>query len=344
MRARGGRGYHPGARLPGRVPPDKNGAFTGGCSPALDISGLLPGKAVVNLECIHPHCPNGRGAASWANVADDPSVKLRTQEKVAFIAHMNAHFSTSPAGAGSVLPSPPVSKAALGRLLRAAPCLFNQVSEAATPRAVVHFCELTLGAPITAANVHDAFLVQHPSQGPQFSPGPFKACRDGGTVMEMLCSEVLTNAGIPPMAHDSDGWPRWTMPGHVLLNEGKMARWKALGDILVPCAPTNLVISVKTEAARERLLYSANSIEGVGFGFFSQPNEFWTVSRMTLLKRMGFTAIYMPDPTHAAVMVHLDAHGTRHHATNINGRDLYRPFSNFADDMKRAVGRSSDEL
>ncbi len=274
------------------------------------------------MDCIHPHCPNGRGAASWDNVADDPSVKLQAKEKAAFIAHMNAHFGTAPAGAGSVLPSPPVSKAALGRLLRAAPCLFNQLDEPATPRAVLHFCELTLGAPITAANVHDAFLVQHPSQGPPFSPAPLRGCKDGGTIMEMLCSEVLANAGIPPMANNSDRWPIWTMPGHVLLNEGKMARWKALGDILVPCAPTNLVISVKTEAARERLLYSANSIEGIGFGFFSQPNEFWTVSRMTLLKRMGFTAIYMPDSTHAAVMAHLDDQGTRHHATNINGRDL----------------------
>lgn len=310
----------------------------------LGLFRFLSCEASATVDCIHPHCPNGRGAASWASVAADPTVKLQPREKTAFTAHMDAHFGIGPVGAGSAHPTPPVSKAALGRLLRAAPCLFNQLDMPATPRAVVHFCELTLGAPITAANVHDAFLVQHPSQGRSFSPGPHKVCKDGGTVMEMLCSEVLANAGIPPMAHDDDGWPRWTMPGHVLLNEGKMSRWKALGDILVPCAPTNLVISVKTEAARERLLYSANSIEGVGFGFFSQPNEFWTVSRMTLLKRMGFTAIYMPDSTHASVMTHLDTHGTRHHATNINGRDLYRPFTSFADDMKRAVGRSSDEL
>ena len=68
---------------------------------------------------------------------------------------------------------------------------------------------------------------------------------------------------------------------------------QALGDILIPCAPTNLIISVKSEVARERLLYSANSIEGIGFGFFKEPEEFWTSSRMSLYKRMGFTAIYM---------------------------------------------------
>src|SRR5690606_25799201 len=124
--------------------------------------------------------------------------------------------------------------------------------------------------PITSANVHAAFLVQHPS-APGFNPGPLRPCARGGTVMEMLCSEVLATAGIPAMGPGPDGWPEWQMPGHVLLNEGPMKSLQALGDILIPCAPTNLVISVKSEAARERLLYSANSIEGIGFGFFKEP-------------------------------------------------------------------------
>ena len=123
-----------------------------------------------------------------------------------------------------------------------------------------------------------------------------------------------------------------------------MGALRALGDILVPCAPTNLVISVKSEVARERLLYSANSIEGVGFGFFKEPQEFWTVSRMSLYKRMGFSAIYMPDVTHAAVMGHLMGNNTQRHAVNINGTDLYRPLTIFGDDMRRIVGRSSTGL
>lgn len=139
----------------------------------------------------------------------------------------------------------------------------------------------------------------------------------------------------------SDRWPRWSMPGHILLNEGKMASLQALGDILVPCAPTNIVISVKSEVARERLLYSANSIEGVGFGFFKEPQEFWTDSRMSLYKRMGFTAIYMPDGTHEAVMSRVLDTGSARHAVNINGTDLYRPLTRFGDDMAHIVGRSS---
>lgn len=294
------------------------------------------------LECIHPYCPKGFGLHNWAEVAQDPAVALRPFEKSAFVAHMQTHFGT-PAAAAPLAP-PPISKAALARLLSRAPCLYNQLDEAASARAIVHFCELTLGGDVTSANVVAAFLVQHPSKGPTFSVGPVKRSNNGGDVMEMLCSEVLANSGIPLMSADKSGWPIWTMPGHTLLNEGQFRRWKALGDILVPCAPTNLIISVKSEAARERLLYSGNSIEGIGFGFFSEPDEFWTVRRMTLFKRMGFSAVYMPDDTCDAVLDHVNANGTAHHAININGRPLYRPLSEFGGDMARVVGRSSDEL
>lgn len=146
------------------------------------------------------------------------------------------------------------------------------------------------------------------------------------------------------MELDEDRWPIWTMPGHVLLNEGKMNSLRAFGDILIPCAPTNLVISVKSEAARERLLYSSNAIEGIGFGFFNEPSEFWTESRMALYKRMGFSVIYMPDETHTDVLNHVKDKEAEKHAVNINGTDLYRPLSIFGDDMRRIIGRSSMDL
>ena len=150
--------------------------------------------------------------------------------------------------------------------------------------------------------------------------------------------------GIPLIKNDEANWPRWSMPGHALLNEGQFRNWKALGDILVPCAPTNLIISIKSEAARERLLYSGNSIEGIGIGSFYVARKFWTKSRITLFKRIGFSAIYIPDETCEQVMDHLTLHSTEHHAININGRPLYRPLSAFGDDMLRVVGKSSDEL
>lgn len=257
---------------------------------------------------------------------------------------MNQYFSVSPSSAANARDAPPISKAALARLLEYTPCLFNQLDRKVTAAGVVHLCELTLGALIDSSNAHQAYLVQHPHKGTPFSFPPVTPATASGTVMELICSEVLQNEGIPRMPLDAEGWPVWQLPGHALMNLGKFSDWKALGDILIPCAPTNLVISVKTESARERLLYSSNSIEGVGFGFFDQPNEFWTESRMTLFKRMGFTAIYMPDNTHHQVMLHLEEHETSVHATNISGRPLYRPLTQFGKDMLRVVGRSSHLL
>lgn len=296
---------------------------------------------VAPMLCLHPHCPTGRGEPDWASVFMHAGVRLAPALQNVATAWMEQYFGGPPThpGVPRALPSG-VPAAVLDRLLQLCPCLFNQVDTAPTARAVVHFCELTLGGPITSANAHQAFLIQHPS-APGFKPGPLQECARGGTVMELLCSEVLASAGIPAMPLGQDRWPVWQMPGHVLMNEGRMQSLQALGDILVPCAPTNLVISVKSEAARERLLYSANSIEGVGFGFFKEPQEFWTASRMSLYKRMGFTAIYMPDHTFSLVMQKVAADGNDRHAININGTALYRPLTVFGDDMVRVVGRSS---
>lgn len=293
------------------------------------------------MRCLHPHCPLNPKLSTWEEVLAHPDLKLHLKYQGKAAAWLNTHFATGPVMPPAPKQPPSMPIAAFGRLLRLCPCLFNQIDVAPTPRAVVHFCELTLGQKITAANVHDAFLIQHPKLPPHFNPGPIKSCATGGTIMEMLCSEVLSYAGIPPMSLETTGWPDWKMPGHILLNEGKMSSLQALGDILIPCAPTNLLISVKSEVARERLLYSANSIEGIGFGFFKEPQEFWTSSRMSLYKRMGFTAIYMPNMTHQAVMSHVVSAGEERHAININGTALYRPLSIFAEDMCRIIGKSS---
>jgi hypothetical protein len=293
------------------------------------------------MRCLHPHCPARGGLIGWAEVLAHPEIGLKLSLQKSATAWMDQHFNYGPSqpAYGQELPAD-VPKTVLDRLMRLCPCLFNQVDKAPTPRAVVHFCELTLGSSITSTNVYEAFLIQHPAN-PKFNPAPLRPCKRGGAVMEMLCSEVLSSAGIPAMPPGTDRWPDWKMPGHVLLNEGRMQSLQALGDILVPCAPTNLVISVKSEVARERLLYSANSIEGVGFGFFKEPQEFWTASRMSLFKRMGFTAIYMPDKTFAQVMERVANDGNDRYAVNVNGTALYRPLSAFGDDMSRVVGRSS---
>jgi hypothetical protein len=162
--------------------------------------------------------------------------------------------------------------------------------------------------------------------------------------MEALCSEVLTNHGIPHMAKTASGWPVWDSSSHVSLNTGKMRRLKLYGDILVPCAPHNLLISVKSEKARERFVVSGNRLESVGFGFFDDPSEFWTSSRMNLLKRWGFVAIYMPTDTLAAINAHLAAKRTTSHATNINGEPLYRDLAEFGPHIAKVAGKISMDI
>jgi hypothetical protein len=294
------------------------------------------------MRCMHPHCPVGHGAKNWEEVVDSPVLRARKIDKPILLAALNKDFGAlaSPAVAKSL----PIPNAALiDRLVRLCPCLFNQLALAASAEAVVHLCEISLGTVIKSANVYDAFQVQYPGRE-TFSFPPLKGSVIGGTVMEMFCSEVLQNEQIPRMSVNDEGWPNWQAPGHMLLNQGKMRELQALGDILIPCAPTNLLISVKTEAARERLLYSANSIEGIGFGFFKEPDEFWTRSRMLLFKRMGFSAIYLPDNTHQEIISKLDKNKETRFAVNINGTALYRPLSMFGADMRRVVGRSSFDL
>lgn len=283
----------------------------------------------------------GNGVPDWNAVMALPELKAG-RHAANFAAVLNADFDRPPSSYCVPEDLPTENNALLERLLAITPCLVNQANVQVSARAVVHLCELTLEGRITAANVEQAFLVQHPKKGPSFA---FPAVRTftggGGMVMELLCSDVLASAGIPAMKAGPDNWPIWTMPGHVLLNDGKMSELQALGDILVPCAPTNLLISVKSEKARERLLYSANSIEGVGFGFFDEPEEFWTESRMQLYKRMGFSAIYMPGDTVNAIHARVGATSRR---LNVYGTELYRPITSFGDDMNRVVGRSAFAL
>ena len=119
---------------------------------------------------------------------------------------------------------------------------------------------------------------------------------------------------------------------------------KLYGDILVPSAPHNLLISVKSEAARERFVVSGNRLESVGFGFFSEANEFWTTTRIRMLKRWGFIAVYMPSATLVSLTERLTADGRSGDALNINGTSLFRSLEDFGDDIAQIAGKLSMSL
>src|ERR1044072_379849 len=72
-----------------------------------------------------------------------------------------------------------------------------------------------------------------------FRHAPRAPGASGGDIMEGLCSEVLTNHGIPHMDMDDEGWPVWASKAHVSLNYGKLRALKLYGDILIPAAPHN---------------------------------------------------------------------------------------------------------
>lgn len=292
------------------------------------------------MKCLHPYCPMGHGLDSWADVVASPQAKIQSKDQADLLLALAA---CGPLDSGLVaFPEGVVNRAPFQRLLRLCPCLYAQVPTKISARGVVHLCEVTLQQSIVSSNVYQAFQIQHPGAGtaPYRYP-PAVSGAGGGDIMEAPCSEVLENHGVPHMDIDNHGWPQWSTKAHVSLNAGKMQPLKLYGDILVPCAPHNLLVSVKSEAARERFVVSGNRLESVGFGFFNDPSEFWTSSRMNLLKRWGFSAIYMPDNTLHAIDVHLAQKGTSSNAININGRPLFRSLSDFGGDIARIAGALS---
>jgi hypothetical protein len=294
------------------------------------------------MKCLHPHCPMGQGAADWNEVLSKPGLISRTSERSRMLAELQ---KCGPLGTGiatgvaSAIEA--INKAAFSRLIEACPCLFSQLETKVTAKGVVHLCEVTLGNPIVSSNVHQAFKIQHPKiPSSPFKFSPVQDGAGGGDIMEALCSEVLSNHGILHMEIDSvTNWPVWASDRHVSLNIGKMRDVKLYGDILIPAAPHNILISVKSEATRERLVVSGNRLDSIGFGFFNEASEFWTVSRMNLLKRWGFLAIYMPSQTLQEIHQHLVSKQLESHAININGRALYRDLSEFGDDISKIAGK-----
>lgn len=292
------------------------------------------------MECLHPNCPMRQDLSTWVDVANDPRIKVAANQRTTITGLLRALPAIGTTGTLAL-----GNKALLDRLLKFLPCLYTQLAIPASAEAIVHLCEITLAARIDSSNVYDAYRIQNPSDTSiTFSIPPQLTGSSAGDISETLCGEVLTNHGLPALDIDQHGWPVYNRIGYISLNKGKMRDVKAFGDILIPCAPSNLIISIKTQAAKERLLYSANMIEGIGFGFFNYPSEFWTPSRMNLFKRMGFTAIYLPDTTHAAIVARLAAKRISALAINVNGKELYRPISTFGAEMLHIAGKHSLDL
>lgn len=136
-----------------------------------------------------------------------------------------------------------------------------------------------------------------------------------GNISERLCRYGLEAAVSGPNGGFFTRMPRY---------------WKWVGDFYLLGDPFNVIISVKSFTARDRLLASGSGnllSPTIGWGLFNEPEEF-SYERVVSYAYRGFAAIYAP----AALMQALPADVAAF--TNINGRPLVRDLANLVADIQ----------
>lgn len=147
---------------------------------------------------------------------------------------------------------------------------------------------------------------------------PFQAATTGN-ISERLCRFGLEAGVAGPNGGTFDRMPDY---------------WKWVGDFYLLGEPFNIIVSVKSFAARERLLASGSGnllSPTVGWGLFNQPDEF-SYERLVSYAYRGFMAIYAPAALVQAVPANALAF------TNINGNPLLRDLANFVPDIQHIMG------
>jgi|SRR6202167_684042 hypothetical protein len=140
-----------------------------------------------------------------------------------------------------------------------------------------------------------------------------------GNISERLCRYGLQAAVAGP-----NGGAFEQMPDY----------WKWVGDFYLLGEPFNIIVSVKSFAARERLLASGSGnllSPTVGWGLFNQPAEFG-YERVFSYAYRGFSAIYAPTALIQALPANVMAF------TNINGNPLMRDLATLVADVQHMMG------
>lgn len=109
--------------------------------------------------------------------------------------------------------------------------------------------------------------------------------------------------------------------------------WKWIGDFSILGNPFNLIISVKSFKAKERLMASGSGnvlSPTVGWGLFDDANE-WTKPRIKGYLFRAFIAIYMPS----ALLNRLPQ--ASRNIKNLNGQPFLRSVDTFATDLTNAL-------
>ena len=140
-----------------------------------------------------------------------------------------------------------------------------------------------------------------------------------GTILEQLCRYGL-EAAVAGTAATVHRMPQ---------------QWKWVGDFSISGDPFNLVVSVKSFKARERLLASGSGSSlspTIGWGAFNEPAEF-TSNRITSYAYRGFVAVYMPEATRTGLTPDALAF------TNINGRPFIRAHADLVQNIHDAINQ-----
>lgn len=135
-----------------------------------------------------------------------------------------------------------------------------------------------------------------------------------GTISERLCELALRSA-----------------VSGIYNNLGR--DWKWIGDFSILGNPFNLIVSVKSFKAKERLMASGSGnvlSPTIGWGLFNDPAE-WTEARIKGYLFRAFIGIYMPSillnqlPDEARAIL------------NINGKLFLRSVNTFIDDLGQSL-------
>jgi hypothetical protein len=137
-----------------------------------------------------------------------------------------------------------------------------------------------------------------------------------GTITERLCE-----AGLKSVVKDSYG----KLP----------SQWKWVGDFYIEGTPFNIIISVKSFKAKERLMASGSGnilSPTVGFGLFDDPGEF-NEERVRRYPFRAFLAIYVPQALYDQLESNVQ------NLTNMNGKAFIRSINFLREDIKEALGQ-----
>ena len=110
--------------------------------------------------------------------------------------------------------------------------------------------------------------------------------------------------------------------------------FKWVGDFSLLSIPFNVIVSVKSFSAKERLLVSGSGstlAPTIGYGWFKNPKEFKNVHRLQSYKVRGFTSIYMPKKTFE--LLPFEATDFK----NLNGNPFLRLIENFPEDISKVM-------